>query len=156
MEFDQNGNLLPNEAVEISLEDFREQFIGKFKNSSNRTLIFDSYLRYLEDFKREITTDFFQFINGSFVTRKQNPNDMDSVTFVDYKFYEQHESKMGQFKGQTSYSGIDAYIEKTYPENHHYYIRYRTDLLYWDSLFTKNRQGQRKGFIKIIFGNAEE
>ena len=155
MEFDLNGNLLPHTAIEISLNNFHGHFVQNFANTSSRSGIFENYQRYLEDFKREITSEFYQFINGSFVSKKQNPNDLDLVTFIDYRVYEQKESQLEPFKGFLVYEGIDAYIEKIYPPNHRFYTRFHADFLYWNDLFTRNRRGQRKGFIKIIFENEE-
>ncbi|MEK7256370.1 MAG: hypothetical protein AAB316_16570 [Bacteroidota bacterium] len=87
IEFDQNGNLTPSTAIETSVDECQEYLVKKFQTSISRAAIFENYLRYLENFKREITEDFFQFVNGSFATRKPNPNDLDVVTFIDFKVY---------------------------------------------------------------------
>jgi hypothetical protein len=149
MNFDQNGNLTPYASIEISLNEFREQF----GNSPKRNALLEAFMEYLGKFKEEVSKDFFQLVNGSFVTQKRNPRDIDVVTFLDYQTFEQKETVLSKFRGKSEFKGVDAYIEKVYPIDHPYFIRYQTDLLYWDNLFTKNRAGQKKGYIKLTFGN---
>lgn len=156
MDFDLNGNLKPYSPIETTIDEIRKNFVDDFKGSTSRERIFESYLGYINDFKQMIGTDFFQFINGSFVTRKRTPKDLDLVTFLDYETFETLETELMPFKGFVNYPGIDAYIEKVYPASHPFNIRYQSDYLYWTEFFSKNREGQRKGFLKIEFNHAEK
>lgn len=155
MDFDQNGNLTPYSAIEISFDEFETRYLKAPGASLARQMLSENYLKYVNDFENEITKEFFQFVNGSFTTRKLNPNDLDLVTFIDYRIYGEKESLLERFKRPGEFEGIDAYIEKSYPEDHRFFIRYQTDLLYWNDLFTKNRQGQKKGYFKIFFNHEK-
>ena len=85
-----------------------------------------------------------------------NPNDVDVVLFIDYQLFEILENEISKFKSIAIYDEIDVYVEKKYPENHRYFIRYQTDLLYWNQLFTRNRKKQNKGYLTFKnHGNAE-
>lgn len=156
MNFDHYGNLAPYEAIDISLDGFQEFFVIKMKNSSTRLGLFEKYTEHLDAFKRQITPDFLQFINGSYVTKKLNPNDLDLVIFIDYRVYELHQKELAKFKRGGSYQGIEAFIEKAYPPEHPYFVRYQSDLLYWNELFTRDRKQRQKGYLKIQFGHAHQ
>lgn len=98
-----------------------------------------------------------QWINGSFVTKKSNPGDIDIITFLDYKVTQHLGSKLDDFKYPNSENiyGVDAYIVEEYPEGHSNIFRYISDRSYWLDRFTKTRRvrGNRlsKGFLEIKF-----
>jgi hypothetical protein len=81
MQFNQNGNLTPYEAIESTTDELRQEFVLTMPDSESRLRLFETYLEHLNDFKRQITPDFFHLVNGSFVTKKLNPNDLDLVVF---------------------------------------------------------------------------
>ncbi|MCA9407028.1 MAG: hypothetical protein KC684_10845, partial [Candidatus Omnitrophica bacterium] len=85
LKFDIRGNLRPYERIEVTLDEFKENFVGPFEKTSSRHEIFENYIRYVEEFKKEITPKFKQWIDGSFVTNKVNPRDIDIVNIVDYE-----------------------------------------------------------------------
>jgi hypothetical protein len=151
LELDLNGNLKPYQSIESTLEEVEAFFVAAFPASNTRKQLFDNYKLYTDALKVEIGAPFFQYLNGSFVTRKLNPNDIDLVTFIDYQILKSKEPVWKKFKDGNLFLGIDGYIERVYPENHPYFIRFQTDLLYWNDLFTKSYKGQPKGYIKINF-----
>ena len=99
MEFDPQGNLFPHKVLEIDIENFEEIFITNFENSESRKRLFQNYLSYVEKLKNEINNTFYQWIDGSFVTSKLNPNDIDLVTFLNFEVYENNLSKLADFQG---------------------------------------------------------
>lgn len=120
-------------------------------NSATRSGLFAQLQDFLSVFTTEISGAFTVWIDGSFVTSKANPNDIDVVIFVDHVTYDAVETKLDVFKYRRLFLGIDCYIERLYPIDHVHYIRYQSDLAYWNSLFTRNRKKQHKGYISIIF-----
>ena len=92
MTYDFRGNLTPYDITQFSFETFVEHFVDEFEDSTTRKLIFEQYQRYLLDIRTMITDDFVQWIDGSFVSRKTNPNDIDVVTFLDFDVYETHKA----------------------------------------------------------------
>ncbi len=153
LEFDFNGNLKPYYAIESTLEEVERFFVAAFPASNTRKQLFDHYKLYTEALKVEIDAPFFQYLNGSFVTKKLNPNDIDLVTFINYEILKSKESIWKKFKDGNLFPGIDGYLERVYPENHPYFVRFQTDLLYWNDLFTKSYARQPKGYLKIIFNH---
>ena len=88
LNFDEHGNLFPYESIEIDLATLETYFVTAFPKSRTRKRLFENYLRYIYRFQDEVFPFFEQYINGSFVTKKENPKDIDIVTFLDYQVYE--------------------------------------------------------------------
>ena len=83
--FDLRGNLQPYKKVNLSLAEFEDFFVNRLPNNSRRKYIFDRYLDFVRDFSEQVSQQFTQWVDGSFVTVKEHPNDIDFVTFVDYQ-----------------------------------------------------------------------
>ena len=56
----------------------------------DRRRLFDEYLNYIIFLKQFELGNFFQWIDGSFVSTKSKPNDIDIVTFIDFKIHEKY------------------------------------------------------------------
>ena len=89
LSFDIRGNLEPYQKIEIEFEELKNYFSDRFENSVTRKAIFDSYAKYLIDFQKEVTPNFVQWIDGSFVTNNKNPKDIDLINLVDYEIVEE-------------------------------------------------------------------
>jgi len=159
LSFDIRGNLKPYERVEIDFETFEEIFIKSFEDETTRLQLLENYRKYLVDFSEQITNQFTQWIDGSFVSTKRNPRDIDFVTIVDHKVFEERadliDSRFRLKGGKETYE-VDAYTVRKYPEEHSQYKIYEGELVYWDHLFSwtkKNRMKKkyRKGYIEIQF-----
>lgn len=145
----------------MSLQEFQINFVDSFSLDSKRHEIFLNYQRFLNDFSKEVTTDFVQWINGSFVTRKQNPRDIDFVTILDHVVFQEKErlieNKFRLLAAREIYS-VDAYTIRKYPETHPKYNICRDELVYWNHWFSYSKKNQAKkkfskGFVEIIFGD---
>lgn len=156
IEFDRYGNLLPYEIVSTNLHTFETCFVNEMRNKEHRKQIFTNYIEYITQLNSLITNNYFQWINGSFVTKALSPNDIDLVSFIDYKIVQKHTSELNFFMypfSKTIYN-VDAYVVIVYPQDHKNYRFYHADNLYWLHQFLKtkpNKQGiqRNKGFIKI-------
>jgi len=159
VKFDRFGNLYPYKKIEMSLSEFESTFVKHFDSDSNRHLIFENYLNYLSDFKKQITPDFTHWINGSFVSNKQSPGDIDFVNIVDSEtVFKKKELIENNFinAGVLKKYQIDAYLVIQYPETHSHFIRTQSDLLYWNDWFSKTKMNNLrkrfpKGFVEIKF-----
>ncbi len=88
LSFDSDGLLVPYTAVISDLKSFKKTFVSGFPGSTTRGGIFGNYLDWLATFRSSVCeAGFYQWIDGSFVTRKNNPNDLDIVTFVDSRVF---------------------------------------------------------------------
>ncbi len=149
IQFDNKGYLKPNSAIEVDLRTFEETFV----NNSYRQQLFDYYIAYLNELKNIIDTPFEQWIDGSFVSKKLKPNDIDILSFVPNSIYSAKDVDLYELKKQFK-PQIDAYYLCTFPENHPKFAETKGDYFYWLNQFTKDRQKNSKGFIKIIIENG--
>ena len=143
--FDENGHIIPDEPVIVDYETFVRGFVV----NDHRAEIFSEYKSMLQELSELLGRGFYQWINGSFTTRKPRPNDIDVVTFIDYELYEANELNLREINQR--YAKVDAYFVRNYPEGHP--RRYITDYdrIEWLHLFSTDRQRRKKGFIQINF-----
>jgi len=155
LNFDNEGHLTPYGASSISKDDLKAILQEYFSQNPARKELCSSYLVLLEDLVEMFSFPFFQYLDGSFVTRKELPKDLDLVVFIDYRDFEIHEKQLKILLERNKKLNLDCYFEKLYPEGHKYFIRFQSDLLYWESLFSKTRNKKRKGFLKIeLYGSS--
>jgi hypothetical protein len=72
LQFDIRGNLMPNEIIDISWDDFKQVFVESFEDTSTRHKIFEKFEAYIAEFQTEICKSFTLWVNGSFVSRKKS------------------------------------------------------------------------------------
>ena len=150
LEFDIRGNLKPYRITEISLKSFQKKFVNDFNQHSSRMVLFKNYQKYNNDLRSILTQSFYQWIDGSYVSNKLNPKDIDIVTIVNYQDYEKNklvlEKEFAAAAARSRYE-VDAYIVAKYPRNHKKYIITQSDLLYWQSLFSKTKKYQSFSYL---------
>ncbi len=157
LEFDEKGNLIPhNHHIEISYDVFVKNFVKNFPIESTRHQILTDFERFLEEFCSKIYSHFNIWINGSFVTQKVNPNDIDCLIFIKYDWLKVNEKTLSNFKTtiKQDYKNLDVYFLIEYPENHEHRILTDTDIFYWRDWFSKTRKNHsgksfQKGFIEL-------
>lgn len=156
LSFDSNGLLIPDHNIQSDIEEFEKIFVADIQSVSRNDL-FDNYINYSNSLKTLLNGGrFTQWIDGSFVTKKANPNDIDLVTFIDFNVAETFRNELKDYKYPFSMDifGVDAYLVKVFPPGHRNYLLYQSDRIYWMDLFSKtarNRIGNRlkKGFLEI-------
>ena len=154
LNFDEFGNLTPYQAIEVDVDTLEAYFVTAFPKSKTRKRLFENYLRYIYRFQDEVFPFFEQYVNGSFVTQKENPKDIDIVTFLDYEVYQKRGDqvldKFWTFSLEDE--GIDAYLVEDYPKNHSLFPKTNAFRKEWIKRYSNNFPFDRnKGFLKIIF-----
>jgi len=161
LSFDIRAYLKPYQKTELVFDEFKKYFFDSFENSTTRPDIFGNYIKYLNDFRKEVTPNFIQWVDGSFVSNKVDPNDIDFVNLIDFDIYEKNEqiieTKFRKYGARNHYQRIDAYAVKVYPKGHQREKITEYDLVYWRNWFleTKNNRMKKKfpkGFIELKFG----
>jgi hypothetical protein len=153
LQFDNNGFLMPKEIIISNLDELKNTFVF----NKHRATIFDTYLDFLSDLEKLELGSFSHWVDGSFVTKKPFPNDIDLVIFVDFKIHKFKHSRLLYLKERYKYYGIDAYFESYYPPNHPFYPKYLYQNDYWFKVYSYTKPfGQqqlirRKGIVQIDF-----
>ncbi|RYF73096.1 MAG: hypothetical protein EOO39_11010 [Cytophagaceae bacterium] len=155
--FDKNGCLTPYSGTHSDIESIYDQLVADFPASSSRGPLYHEWTKYNRLLRQVVGENFSQWINGSFVTKKRNPKDIDLVSFIPYQAYERNEEVLDKFWSDTwEAEGIDAYLVKVYPIDHDSYM-YRTlpEARQWFNRYTATKAGADfvsypKGFLSII------
>ena len=163
LKFDERGFLYPYQKIKLTMEEFEAMFVKGFAQSTTRQRLFENYKTYVRDFKALLTPNFTHWINGSFVTRKTNPRDIDMVTLIDHQTDLEKEKTIGErFVNRRAIEiyGVDAYTLTVFPEGHRQHIQTQSDMLYWNDWFGRswsNRTGIRypKGYVEIQFSENQ-
>ena len=147
LEFDKRGYLQPSEAIELDLSDFKDTFVF----NTRREGLFDAYLNFMKLLEDSQINSLYQWINGSFTSKKLYPNDIDIVIFLNKDVYDKQIDVLREMKYKVK-PQIDAYFVKVYEENSQDYNVYtKSDRLRWHHLFSRDRAKAAKGYIQINF-----
>lgn len=154
MTFDQYGYLTPYTVVETDLQTFEQVFVNDFETSDTRRPIFEAYLDYLDQLRQIVDTGFYQWLDGSFITQKLNPKDIDLITFVDWQIYEKYETQLNELRKLRLRKNkiIDGYFVKVYDKTHPQRNLFELDCAEWLFDFGRSFTNKRyKGIIKINY-----
>jgi len=159
MQFDPRGYLTPYERIPVQWDAFVETFVEGFPESTTRPEIWRNFLEYLEEVRRLKPKSLKVWIDGSFVTTKINPNDVDAVFFLDSETFRRTLPRFNHLKDGSWHRGkrVDAYFVEVFPEGTPEYERFtRSDLLTWWEIFSKSRRhrdGKQypKGLVELQF-----
>lgn len=154
IEFDENGFLKPYGPSRTDLDTLEQVFVNEFTTSTTRREHFERFREYNERLRVLMSVELVQWIDGSFVSRKTNPNDIDVLTFVDDQLFTQHGQALKLLKNEFDKGAgrVDAYFIRVYPDGHLYRNHYESDRVQWlfDWGRTNSRPRKNKGLIELI------
>src|SRR5882672_9355444 len=129
LEFNTQGLLTPASIIKSSPGELEEYFVIDSPENVRKDL-YGQYIKYNSDLKEVCgNVEFTQWLDGSFVTKKPKPADIDLVTFIQLEVAETRERELKQFIYPASLANyqIDGYIVVVYPENHKLHFTYKAD-----------------------------
>jgi hypothetical protein len=153
LQFDEFGFLNPNNIIISNIQEFKDTFVF----NEHRSALFSTYLEFLDELEKLDLGSFFQWIDGSFVTKKSMPNDIDIVTFVDFKAHKFKNSRLKALNERFRWRHLDVSTYPSYPKTHHLHPLHEYDKSEYFQLYTKTRPiGKQqkmfpKGFVQINF-----
>lgn len=151
--FDINGNLLPYSLQKMSDTQAKNILIDSFNPSDRRRELWEKFNRYRCEMVSLLKYSAEQWIDGSYVTTKESPGDIDVVTYIDIKDCILYQNELKQF--QTRYGskvryGIDGYIVPVFSTHDPYYVTITKDRIdYWTKWFGTNRDNKPKGIVVL-------
>jgi hypothetical protein len=157
LSFNARGSLKPYQKIDSTFEEFAEIFVAQMPDSITRSAIFSNYLDYLAEFRASISPNFTHWLDGSFVSKKLNPNDLDFVALINYVDYNHKEKEIKEIIEKYRPLGLDSYVIRYYPFGHPKYDKTIPYLRDWTHLFTHSRASSingicpPKGFIEINY-----
>lgn len=143
MTFDKNGNLFPYKAHTLTFD----VFALTFGVDERRKFLLSQLLHFLHELKNILTDDTVFWVDGSFVTQKMEPKDIDVVIFVNFQYFKAKESQLTALKESQEF--VDLYYVKVFPKDHPNYQLTQFDKLDWLHFFTTDRKNKKKGFIEL-------
>ncbi|MEM8524464.1 MAG: hypothetical protein AAGG68_07460 [Bacteroidota bacterium] len=131
-----------------------------FPDSSSRQELYEAFADYTDRFIDQITDTFAQWIGGSFTTKKLNPNDIDLLTILPKKVFEENERLLQEeFKSKFSDNRlIDSYFLPVRETNDPKFALYKSDYVYWLFQFSTSRKDRfgkthPRGFVEIVYND---
>lgn len=139
----------------MKVDEFEAAFVTSFPHSNTRSSIFVGYAAHRAQLA-DILDTFEQFIDGSFTTNKNDPNDVDLLVLADGDLVDALPVNM-QMRLQELVAGkstqtkfmCDAYFCPTYPEGHPNHAHARPQRKYWMGEFGFDRSDVPKGIVNM-------
>ena len=152
------GLLRGNGALSATWMEVEGAFVTR--QAVRREELYAELKRYNQTLLSLLGCPFRQWLDGSFVSAKPRPADLDVVSFVPFAVTQPHLAELAAFKQPTSaYVGLDCYLVLQYPTGDPRYPLSRADEGYWNDLFRTTRPNrfgltQTKAFVEIIVNSA--
>lgn len=137
----------------MTLADVRELCVVPFTNSANRRKIMEGLERIISEMQR-VGIEAQVWVDGSFLTKKDEPNDADIVLCVDFAFAESCTSEqnavLNWIVGNLKSSHLcDSYVFVRFPNGHPLFWVGEWTHAYWVRQFGFSRQNGFKGLALI-------
>lgn len=146
MVFDEHGYLTPDEAHQVS--NF-QTLTALFGFNEHREEMLKSLLAFQDRLYALTGSSYVQWIDGSFISKKERPNDIDVVTFLPDDVYIREEKELRLLR--KAFKQIDAYFVRDYSMGHPKQFITAFDRTEWLHLFTTDRNRRPKGFIEYTY-----
>jgi hypothetical protein len=155
--FDIHGNLQPSEIIPLSWEVFYQTFVLDFENSEIRQKHINNFISFIKRIQQDIIPEFTIWVNGSFVSKKLDPRDIDAVFLLNHRSCEYKKSILDNqyfIKEFKFTKGLDLYYSIEYPEGHKRHFLSHLNHLYWQDVYGHTRKDinskqYTKGFIEL-------
>jgi hypothetical protein len=153
--FDEYGLLTPASGISCTTDELFDTFVQSFPESQTRTYLFQQWEKYNRLLRQEIGVGFVQWVNGSFVTMKPHPKDIDIVSFIPSGLFRKFEKRLDYYWSDNwEREGIDAYLVDVQIVLDSNYELYRQERAGWNQLYTRTKRStdpanKSKGYLTI-------
>lgn len=174
MQFDEFGNTSPG-INKISIEDFEDHFVKGFQNSKTRHRNLEGLISYLSLPFFKTSSNMFTriWLDGSFCTSKNDPNDIDGILFINpfisgsslqiANNFMNYFNNVVKNQGNAFFSDLYVVIDidelpKPDGSDENYYAFYREmdyQFKYWMGQFCFDRSRNPKGIFELDYKGGE-
>jgi len=159
--------VLPFDIYDCDEQELNTRFVAAFPNSNTRSDIFQGFIRLRHE-ASSTGISAIQWVNGSFVSSKVDPDDIDVVSFVDYDELNKCSHVHGTLINDLLNGGENTkpqYRTHTFlvlacASNHPYFQVYEHWRTYWLEKWGKTYEDKNtgikepKGFLKMSIGTG--
>ncbi len=148
--FDNNGYLFPYDILPTDWE----VFVNTFGYNACRAELLADYQDFISTLCGILRIDHRQWVDGSFVSQREKPGDIDVVVFVPHTHFGNATDQLKQLKKEWE-GRIDCYFVETFPIGHQRYEIGRADELDWYHFLHTDRRKRPKGILElhVDYGN---
>lgn len=153
-EFDQHGNL-PEGRHPASVEEIERRLVIDFEGSRTRRAIFSWWREHAEALASLVAIE-AQWLAGSFVTDKPDPNDVDIVAVLsgpDYDALPRHQRLLVTSLVRGNYTEkfwrTDTWPVFEYPEDHPGRDAAFRARRWFEQHFSRDREGRTRGLVTV-------
>jgi hypothetical protein len=155
LEFPNGSDVLPPGRHSASVLEVEAALVGRFPASARRRPLYQRWLAVREAIRRIVVVE-KEWLDGSYVTREQEPQDIDMVSHLPHDTVDGLDEAgkamlLGLIAGYRSRDlhACDSFVLVAYPDGHPQHAVYQQVLRYWDNLFGHDRSGTPKGFVEV-------
>ena len=153
--FAEGSDRLPPGRHVVTVEDIERVLVDGFAVSGTRRPLFERWKQVLAAIESLVPVE-MQWIDGSFVTTKLDPGDIDVVSHLDGEAMDaldpvQQTLLAGLIAGHPSRDihACDSFWVPVYPEGHPAREESERAALWWNDFFGKDRDGESKGYVEL-------
>lgn len=147
---------LPNGAHETTPNEVEQRLVQVFPGSLTRADLFRDWRKRRGDLAALASTQ-MEWVDGSFVSLKQDPADVDVVTFVDGTVLDamdlaERQRYLDLFTSRMRTklaTGCDSFLVVIRPPGHAEHATYVAYSNYWHNVWSHDRSGVEKGYLDI-------
>lgn len=157
MDFNERGLIEPG-IHSMDMTEFYDTFVAQFTTSQRRQIIFNNLIDFIKSISHSYKV-YEIWIDGSYVTQKINPNDVDIVIFFPLEDFIQVSKVWSSLRNAInidSYSAVavtEETLNKLSPSDQN---KAHNNRNYWKGQFGFDRQDQPKGIINIKWEKIEQ
>jgi hypothetical protein len=155
LDFPPGSDTLPAGRHAATVDEVEAALVNAFPTSTRRRPLFESWKAVREAIRRVVAVE-TEWLDGSYVTRKLDPDDIDMVTHIDGGALDALDPAdkallrgLVSDKASQHLHGCDSYWCAVYPPTHPQHAVYRQAFDYWDKWFGQDRNGQPKGYVEV-------
>jgi hypothetical protein len=151
LSFDEKGCLKPYGIIKTDLVILKETFVF----NEQRQSLFNIYQNFNAELQAITECPLIQWMGGSFITLKELPKDIDTVTFIPFDVFDKCKNQLKKLEKTHRKNKMDCFFERFYPKDNVKHQDYISGTIYWHRLYSKypvERQAVRwlqKGFLDI-------